>query len=1572
MEEDEIWTPPADAKEWTPPSNAKVWEPPVNAKEIGETSSPLDYAELTASGLVSNYTSLPLKALGAIDEMMNNYVYRPLGITKGQYTSPASKWGADVAEFYQPYVDQETQNSFGGQVAQGLGTGLAMLGTGGASALTRGSGLATQTVNSGLLPTTARAIEQNLLTPTGALGGAMTAVPEYEAAKAAGLSDDDAFGVLVKNYLVGQTEALPIQNMFGKLNKITGGTTLNKVLDVAKVAGTNAVEEGLQEGVQTYLSNEIAKSSYDPDRDPFWGVARAATVGGVVGMILPGIGATISTSEHSGKIEKKVEELHELAKQVTSIDQSSSVVDDQISPEVAPLSEAIDNTAQNIVTDLTNNQPELSSSELIDKKVAENEELLAQDNLNKAKGGETLSTEERQKLEEENNTLQGKENVQENETSTEPKQTSESEQQPSPEYTKALEEISNLSKVFAEQASADPTADLSSQYEQLLKAREAAAKLAPAAKTSNKKSAVKSTIENTTGVTKPEKSVRMTPSEAIKHQVQTFYRGMTKGVRKGQEGTKELVQKVQDALKEYNLTPRQVGSILSKLRSTNLFTAGSVSRLNDFITKVTNDSVYADKIERANELRGRIKKRKGSEGLSWREKDALKSFSKVDPSQVDIDQYLKQAEGIAETFGDVKNRKTLNLSDISNYVSQQPNSAEVAERERAEKLAEDLGLSFEEAQILLTEETPAEKAAANKEKAEQIRTALQNTADQAKNTFEEGEIEGDGKYAKDDIEGLKNIDLSLLTNQQLKDFIKVVDRIHTNEDWGGVGRLTAISKAQQDFKELQKVSKDWKILNITDLGNNWASLPVALQAITGLPKNAALFQLYMGMKGVGDASVKAVTSEEQFVRGLDELRKKYKKAFQDDSIIRQGIYSELIRYNEDEDPTEALAQNKRVIEQSIENHRKVGEVKEADRINSLYEPFKNALTISDAERIMGQVDEGGKKVIDYAIDYYRPFADEIAAYNDRFFNKKTTKVNNYSGPRTWRKKGMGFESDMEEFGAINPDNAPSPFTSAANKPKQISSAKEFTGGERTDAVLDFNKHMNMTRGVKNAVFGIEGMLPMLQVRENLSRQEDMAKLFGAKEGDPDSIKKANDLYNKIFNKRDGSYFDFEDHVASRKVPDSTERNIAAILNPLRKIGYTLSLSGFSQIPKQLTVLSNIAINSGNAGNMFTSIGDLSRGSQESKDAFFKGESISLRGTQKSQLSLGELTGTTKADQIQKNVNDFVDKRFEGWLGLKPLVWADVSAAKVSYLTFYKDYLQQNGEKWEGFKKETEQKTDKVRQEARAYAKQRVDALQVVSNPAELGKRVKDQSAFAQVAKALLVPFGTFSTNTKIRMWGDIRSLVAGNSEQKKAAAKDLAGTVTEQVAFQTVSAALKIYVWSQIGQYIAGLFDLPEDKKRGEKDWENAINMWKANMVGDLLPIVLTDPGQKALVSTINDASDRLLNYKDPLYEYKGGPTSPVEQIADIMGPYGAGPEKLFKAASVLEEGLSGERRVGDKIKKLTPEQQRFTLLVAALYGLNINGKMPSDVVNAIDRERRLQKPGKRKYREPQINYINE
>src|SRR5690606_3968596 len=109
----------------------------------------------------------------------------------------------------------------------------------------------------------------------------------YNAAKEAGVSDEDAFNVMVANYFVGQADVIPIQNMLGRLNKITG----NAIMDRVKIHGMGALEESIQEGIQGYLSNQIAKESYYPLRDPLFDVLEQAKTGGIVGAILPGFAA---------------------------------------------------------------------------------------------------------------------------------------------------------------------------------------------------------------------------------------------------------------------------------------------------------------------------------------------------------------------------------------------------------------------------------------------------------------------------------------------------------------------------------------------------------------------------------------------------------------------------------------------------------------------------------------------------------------------------------------------------------------------------------------------------------------------------------------------------------------------------------------------------------------------------------------------------------------------------------------------------------------------------------------------------------------------------------------------------------------------------------------------------------------------------------------------------------------------------------------------------------------------------------------------------------------------------------
>lgn len=138
----------------------------------------------------------------------------------------------------------------------------------------------------GLVPQSIARQTVNTLSSPMAISGALQAsVPEYEAAKAAGKSDEEAFGVFLKNIPGGMTEVIPIANMFSRLNKITG----NGLLNALKLGTAQGLEEGSQEAVQQYLTNKIAQGTYDPKRDLKQGLLEGAGAGFIVGFMMPGV-----------------------------------------------------------------------------------------------------------------------------------------------------------------------------------------------------------------------------------------------------------------------------------------------------------------------------------------------------------------------------------------------------------------------------------------------------------------------------------------------------------------------------------------------------------------------------------------------------------------------------------------------------------------------------------------------------------------------------------------------------------------------------------------------------------------------------------------------------------------------------------------------------------------------------------------------------------------------------------------------------------------------------------------------------------------------------------------------------------------------------------------------------------------------------------------------------------------------------------------------------------------------------------------------------------------------------------
>lgn len=1075
---------------------------------------------------------------------------------------------------------------------------------------------------------------------------------------------------------------------------------------------------------------------------------------------------------------------------------------------------------------------------------------------------------------------------------------------------------------------------------------------------------------------KQEPIVINNPAKALKEQIQQHYKTLAEGVKKGQEGKNELITKVQEVLDKSKLTTTQTKSILNKIKNTNLFTAGSVSKLIDFTTKVAENAEYAEKLNEASSLRKSVVGKFKSPLRSFREKQLGKIFSKIKPSEVEnIDEYLSLANEIKEGQ---KLFKVVNLESTKNQtrnllskIYQQelnvapPETATVEDLiddienkryenrrlEMVQKIADELNITPQEAELVIDDS----ETSTSKDKKEQARQALLSVAKDKK--IEPSE--DFNKIQNADVDAIKNIDPSLLTAKQLRDYITIVDRINENGDFGLSGILASISKAQQGWKEM--LAKDTKTLNLTQLEQLMDSQPMAIEAIFGLPKDAALFQLYSGIKGMSDSNSVAIQSAEALADKLNELHKKNPKGFTDESLFRQGLYQELIRYPESMNPDEALAINKQLIESDIKKLEGRPSMKKyRNRLIEFYKPFKDATTIDQVKEIMSKIDKDGKAVLDLMVDFHdnhkvgdtgMNLLELLQSDSERFENKDTEKTINYASPRA-RKKIGSREVEMDGIDEFS-------YNTKLPKPKQIKSSKSLTMTDREGSILDLNIHKNAIDNIQKSVLQASAKPYRYQLREFANNKENLLKLFGGGE-------KADNLIDSLFNPTTGIVSNFEIVLMNNKLNDTSKlvKSAKQVLGALRKIGYNLTLGGITQAPKQATVVTNVMRQTGD-GSVISSISEIAQDKQGANN-FFAGETISTRSEQQAIINLGRfynaserLDVNTRYNRFFDSISRYADKRFKNkFTGAGVLTSTDVNVAKASWLTFYKEYLKQKGETFLGFEKETSLKNDKIRQEARAYAKQRVDTLQVVSNPAEQAALLKDPSFSAEVLKSFFLPYGTFNASSKARLFNDYKALITGNSAQRENAWKDIQATFIEQSAFTAVGIGVRLGFYGGIGYLLQQALKMDDDDETWEEWWAKTKKTIAKDMIFSNLPVILTSPGEDFMVDFLNNRYYDFLKAEDPSltqkeYEKDHAPLIRYKNFDkdwyDYLGPAGA----IF---AKMADGIGTIKDVNDEDKKLSDEQRRLGGISALFIVGNMLGLAPSDIVNATKSEFNKQK----------------
>lgn len=306
------------------PSKKKVGT--VSSSEDGSLASPkkaeeqgwlLNTVSSLDRGFYKNLIGSPVKGLGTLLEGATAKVTGGSG--KGFISDALIRFG----NYFNNTIDELTpqdeayKNSLSDQFGQAFGQVASLIATGGAAgAVGKAAGVAGKAgqaaeiaaqvaPKAGAIATAAKTLATELSAPTAISAGLSMGQSEFDRAKEAGATDEQAFEAFYKNAAVGSVlETIPVMQFFKRFEKASAGGIAN-YLKTKGVAGlTGGVEEMTTEVMQQLYANKSAQDIYNTNQELFEGVGSSGGIGFGVGFLLNAMGANAKILRKEGKNEE--------------------------------------------------------------------------------------------------------------------------------------------------------------------------------------------------------------------------------------------------------------------------------------------------------------------------------------------------------------------------------------------------------------------------------------------------------------------------------------------------------------------------------------------------------------------------------------------------------------------------------------------------------------------------------------------------------------------------------------------------------------------------------------------------------------------------------------------------------------------------------------------------------------------------------------------------------------------------------------------------------------------------------------------------------------------------------------------------------------------------------------------------------------------------------------------------------------------------------------------------------------------------------------------------------------------
>jgi hypothetical protein len=1072
------------------------------------------------------------------------------------------------------------------------------------------------------------------------------------------------------------------------------------------------------------------------------------------------------------------------------------------------------------------------------------------------------------------------------------------------------------------------------------------------------------------GKIKDVKKVTMTEKTALKKQIKDLARGARDAVRAQKLVAQQLTKDIKELASEGKITANQAANVLRAFSKVNVFSQKSIDRFTDYMTRVFENADYAAKIKQAKSDRGAIKKLSRNKDKNANLRVLAAEFVKIDPALVeDIEAYNDMASKIKEAVKGssvrgqkVKFAETVNIQDATDYINKIKKEQE--EKLREEKIAEIQSLMDVDASEFSTEDmlailgTEEETPEGTKKYNEGIvRATVKRAFDvyssmikKSINTGKDVFTDEDVSYTSSQKKLIKDFMAMDTDNMSIKDSVEAIDSLVNFLVNQSTAKMEAVVRKYTGQQNAAKIRKEGifavplKKLGLEFfgrfLGEQTTTLNILFEKMfVGFNRSAKV----MEAMGINDL----INGKSSGQRQSNNIIKDYVSQFYDKKAngqkfntlfnnVERGMAaftSRTVIGTEAEMQAE-FNRRKKLIEESIEVLSSGNEKEVAKSLvyQEVYDKIlKNSNNISDVE---SKVDKTNLEAIDF---WKKQWDDKFERLSDtalNIYNKVLDKDLNYIPDRFTR-----ISYDGGSFDLTNNDSAFISNTNGrlykkqtgvlmdATKPKKLPTNPNTNEAE---SYIDLSFDKNNSNSMYDALVDIETAGPIRQV-DAFMKTSDFRKIFGK---DGDIIKGGENSKGRVQQ--------YIDNIRGKNPYSNDEfSKMMQGLNKVATLGVGQALAGPTQPLKQvLPVITNTLIN--NKGNI-----DFSAMSNPDFMNWLNdtGYAISNRGveSQSDIDSINSLINQAAESKVEKGLKIIEDanKKYLKLFLVKPDVWIAVS----SWKSYYEQSLKQQGIEPSGI----DYSTHEVNKKAADYAQRMVDRQQNISDTDLAGSLFANRNPFAQIGVKIFMPFASFRMNQASRLGSDLRTLQYWNvstAEDKKIAARSLAGYAVEMATFRALSASISILLASAA----ASLIGRGDDEEEKEKRNKNLIKGALTSTVTDIFsPIPVVD---KLIQNTASDflklTQDALdISEKDRVSLYE----SKKQNTLDGLGTFGIAAKRGEEVWNILSMSVTGEYKNDFGQTRVISEEDQEVLgnLFPFVLAANLTG-LASPEVSTVGR----------------------